>query len=221
MINWTDLSVNPELMEKIRLEFAKGGSDKINHYYERIYQYFFSRVTPSSLLEIGLANYAPLLGTHGANSLFIWPRLFPNCTVYGGDLQDDRLFNSTRADHPGPTVPSDLDQSKLNAFQVDQSSEASLIEFSKKLGDVKFDMIIDDASHRFEHSRRTFEILLPKLSDTGFYLIEDNCPVPIGTQQTVADWESYLKDKPTLKSKVINAWPGSNTDSIIVAIWKI
>ncbi len=221
MINWTELSLNPELMEKIRFEFSKGGSDKINHKYEGIYQYFFSKITPKTLLEIGLANYAPLLGTHGANSLFIWPRLFPGCNVYGADLQDDRLFNSTRSDHPGPTVPSDLDQTKLQAFQMDQSSLASLIEFSNKLGDIKLDIIIDDASHRFAHSRQTFEVLLPKLSEHGFYLIEDNCPVPIGTQQTVADWEAYLRNSPSLGSQIINAWPGSNTDSIIVAIWKI
>lgn len=221
MINWTELSLNPELMAKIKAEFERGGSDKVNHGYEKIYQHFFSKIIPKTLLEIGLANYAPVLGTNGANSLFIWPRLFPDCFVYGGDLQDDRLFNSTRPDHPGPTIPPDLDPTKLKAFQVDQSSEASLIEFSKKLGDIKFDIIIDDASHLYANSRRTFEILLSKLSDTGFYFIEDNCPFPIGTQQIVANWETYLQYAPNLGWKIINALPGSNTDSIIVAIWKL
>jgi hypothetical protein len=206
-------------MEKLKREFTKGGSDKVNHSYERVYQHFLDvSDEPDALLEIGLANYAP----PASNSLFIWPRLFPNCLVYGADLQDDRLFNSQRADHPGPPVPNDIDKNKLKAFQVDQASVESLANFDKALEDAKFDIIIDDASHSFADSKRTFEVLLPRL--TGFYFIEDIARVVRPPQQNIGDWHDYLKMfSLTLGYQIVDARPEDPTDqdSVIVVIWKL
>jgi hypothetical protein len=225
MINWKDLGpVNEELMARIKTEFEKAGSDKVNHGYEHAYQYFFSKIAPKSLLEIGLANYAPLLGTHGANSMFIWPRLFPGCLVYGADLQEDRLFDSPRTDHPGPTVPEDLDKSKLKTFVVDQASPESLAKFYKDLGSTTFDVIIDDASHNFAYCKQTFEVLFPKLKRPGFYFIEDVARTVREPQQNVGDWNEYLRGKiGFLYSAIIDAKPNvpEDQDSVIVAIWKI
>lgn len=221
MIPWTDLSRNIPWMNRIKKEFERGGSDKVQHEYHKIYQAFFDpHDEPTALLEIGLANYAPPVSN--SNSLFIWPRLFPECRVYGADLQDDRLFNSTRSDHPGPAVPDDLDKSKLKAFQVDQASVESLANFDKQLGDVKFDIIIDDASHSFADSKRTFEVLLPRLA--GFYFIEDVARVVRGQQQNIGDWHQYLKMfSLTLGYQIVDARPDdpNDQDSVIVVVWKI
>jgi hypothetical protein len=37
----------------------------------------------------------------------------------------------------------------------------------------ELDFVIDDASHTYEHTRRSFEILFPLLRPGGLYLIED------------------------------------------------
>src|SRR5215207_423787 len=42
-----------------------------------------------------------------------------------------------------------------------------------EFGDEELDLVIDDASHRLEPTRTSFETLFPRLRDGGLYLIED------------------------------------------------
>jgi predicted O-methyltransferase YrrM len=59
-------------------------------------------------------------------------------------------------------------------YGVDQSDEAALgplvdAEFSG----AELDLVIDDASHLYEPSRRSFELLFPRVREGGLYVIED------------------------------------------------
>jgi hypothetical protein len=44
---------------------------------------------------------------------------------------------------------------------------------SAEFGDAPLDLVIDDASHHLEKTRRSFEILFPRLRQGGLYIIED------------------------------------------------
>jgi predicted O-methyltransferase YrrM len=58
-------------------------------------------------------------------------------------------------------------------FGTSQDDAAALSEIiDTELGG-RLDMVVDDASHIYELSRRSFEILFPRLSPGGVYIIED------------------------------------------------
>ncbi len=198
---WTDFNVDYKKMWLIQTAFHGVGSDKGCHNYERVYQNFLPDFLANyvpHILELGLANYS-----NGSNSIRAWAKIYPTCLAYGADWKEDRMVQE-----PG-----------IQTFVVDQNSTDSLDAFVKTLGDVTFDVIVDDASHSFLSSCRTFVRLLPKLKSPGVYFIEDVARKENGWQQTVADWENI---RPPFCSAVIDARPeiAGDLDSVMVVIWK-
>jgi predicted O-methyltransferase YrrM len=67
-----------------------------------------------------------------------------------------------------------LDERVRPYYGVDQSDRARLDEIvADEFGDEQLDLVIDDASHRLEPTRASFEALFARLRDGGLYLIED------------------------------------------------
>jgi len=59
-------------------------------------------------------------------------------------------------------------------YGVDQADRARLQEIlDDEFGDEPLDLVIDDASHRLEETRASFETLFPRLRPGGLFLIED------------------------------------------------
>ncbi|MGL4490090.1 MAG: class I SAM-dependent methyltransferase [Rhizobiaceae bacterium] len=59
-------------------------------------------------------------------------------------------------------------------FETSQDDEAKLKKTIKNfLGDEPIDLIVDDASHLYQYSRRSFEFLFPMVRAGGIYCIED------------------------------------------------
>lgn len=56
---------------------------------------------------------------------------------------------------------------------VDANSKESITKFLDEIGNVKFDIILDDASHISEHQIHTFLYLYKNLNKDGIYIIED------------------------------------------------
>jgi hypothetical protein len=56
---------------------------------------------------------------------------------------------------------------------VDQADTARLVGFVGSTLTGPLDLVIDDASHRYEPTRASFEALFPLLRPGGFYIIED------------------------------------------------
>jgi cephalosporin hydroxylase len=52
-------------------------------------------------------------------------------------------------------------------------SDATQPQFIQELGDLKFDVIIDDGSHYIEHQVATFNMLKDFVNPNGLYIIED------------------------------------------------
>ncbi len=208
---WTQITPKPddERIKEVRDAFAPV-SDKPNHSYERAYAAYLPK-TASAVLEIGLANYPPDK-TGGAlhTSLYGWQTLYPNAMIYGGDSLTDKMVSH---------IPN------IKTYIVDQGSQASLIDFAKTLGDIQFEVIVDDASHAYGNSMRMFEVLMPKLAQNGVYFIEDVARTPQlgdGWQQTVGEWETYLSYT-HYKYEIIDTRPdvAGDRDSVIVVVWKI
>jgi hypothetical protein len=101
----------------------------------------------SVVLEIGICQ---------GESLKMWNEYFINSTVYGIDITDQYIKDL-------------INENKYNIIIGDATSEEILTELS----DLKFDVIIDDGSHRIGDQINSFNILKDKMKSNGIYIIED------------------------------------------------
>jgi hypothetical protein len=62
----------------------------------------------------------------------------------------------------------------ITRYGVDQSDRATLEAIIvEQFGDAPLDLVIDDASHRVEPTRASFDLLFPRLRPGGVFVIED------------------------------------------------
>lgn len=186
MKSWLYNPIDSHMFNRFASAFENHGSDKCRyHNYQRVYGYYLPHQI-SALLEIGLAVDVRF------NSMLPWSKLYPEAKIYGGDRHADRMTE-------GPNI---------KTFLVDQESQESLNQFKTKIENVWFDVIIDDASHVFPETKRTFDTLFPLLKKDGLYFIEDVCwrPNPKWDQQRVLQIEEWLAP---MNHEIINARPES------------
>ena len=120
------------------------------HHYLPIYDRYFSlyRDTPVRFLEIGVSR---------GGSLEMWRQyLGDEAVIFGIDIDEEcRRFNGVNG------------EVRIGS----QDSEAFLSSVVSEMGGV--DIVLDDGSHQMKHVRKSLEVLFPKLSVGGAYMIED------------------------------------------------
>jgi hypothetical protein len=126
----------------------KYGCDKVSrHRYHEIYPDVFEKYQNKeiNLFEIGIDE---------GKSLKVWKEYYPNCNVFGMDIQNE------------------IANEDVTIFKGDQSNLEDLNNIISKIP--KCDVIIDDGSHVAEHQLKTFYHLFEHLlNDGGTYIIED------------------------------------------------
>lgn len=153
-------------MKTLRQLIENYGSDKNINGYTPIYQSLFHplRSNDINLLEIGIGTMVPSapssmvgygIGDYkpGA-SLRAFRDFFDNGKIYGGDIQEDCMFEEDR----------------IKTFLFD-SRDIDACDNSLK--DLTFDIIIDDGLHEVQSQLNTFSNLFPRLNSGGYYFIED------------------------------------------------
>jgi len=143
------------------------GSDKGLgwHNYTEEYHRMWSKLRgePLNIFEIGLGtnnvNLPSNMGKDGVPgaSLRGWAEYFPKANVFGADVDSDILFEEDR----------------IKTFYCDQTNPESIHELCEKLGEVKFDIIIDDGLHEYFANRIFLDNFIHRLAKTGWYVIED------------------------------------------------
>lgn len=127
-----------------------------NEPYIRFYESLAASVKPKGVLELGIFQ--------GGSYVFL-----------------DKLLKPERMSaidiNPEPVIPlvNYLRQNKNRHanFGISQSDKAALERIvAEDLGGM-LDFVIDDASHAYEHTKCSFEILFPLLAPGGIYVIED------------------------------------------------
>lgn len=113
------------------------------------YAELFVHKRPARLLELGIFE--------GGSSL-LWAALFPDMSVTAIDIRE--------ANPALLALAKRLPNLALH-FEASQEDEAFLLSLPKP------NMVIDDASHQYALSRRSFEILFPLLAPDERYVIED------------------------------------------------
>lgn len=146
-------------LPSLDLLMRRHGTDKLwAHHYEDEYARHFEpiRHRPINLLEIGIGGYG--VAHRGGESLKVWRDYFPSGVVHGLDIEDKSF----------------LDGDRLHTHRGSQSD----VELLTRLAgaddpDYRFDVVIDDGSHRQSDILISFTTLFPLLRPGGVYVIED------------------------------------------------
>jgi hypothetical protein len=115
--------------------------------------------SPKNIIEIGVAM--------GGSTVF-FNELFDPSAILAIDIQDatTSVFKNYRETDRGKRI-------KLFTG-IDQSNGEDLTLLRKNIfGDDRIDLVVDDASHLYEPSTKTFETLFPTLRAGGAYIVED------------------------------------------------
>lgn len=127
-----------------------------NQGYIRFYEAISTFVKPKTILELGVFE---------GGSYVFFDKLFKPSRMSAIDLRQqpvDVLLSYVKRE-PNRHVH----------FGTSQSDAAALRQIvADDLGGI-LDLVIDDASHAYEHTKASFEILFPLLSPGGTYVIED------------------------------------------------
>ncbi len=99
--------------------------------------------------DIGPSGKVCEIGVWGGESLRMWQALFPLGEVTGVDINPDMMW-------PDGVVKVIMPQ-----------DDPSLADLGP------FDLVVEDASHLGELTKKTFSILWPQVNPGGFYVIED------------------------------------------------
>jgi len=135
-----------DIQNKHNFETDKNTRHSYLKYYDEWFLPFKDKEI--KLLEIGIAT---------GGSLMLWNEYFSKCTLFGIDLdittiKYDDVFN------------------KSNVFVMPKNFDSINENF---MGDILFDIIIDDGSHILEHQIKAFQIFKQKLAPGGILVIED------------------------------------------------
>ena len=111
-----------------------------------------------NVLELGL--------NHGGSAAFFTVLLQPDKLISVDISGPVRQFDELRAAHS-------IGGRLCAAYQTSQDDEAALSALLDGETNGPLDLVIDDASHQYDLTRRSFEILFPRLRPGGCYVIED------------------------------------------------
>jgi predicted O-methyltransferase YrrM len=115
-----------------------------------------SRPRPKSMLELGIFQ--------GGSFVFL-DKLFKPDKLAAVDLSAEPVEPLVRYASKHAHRYLHFNTSQDDATALDRIVDTEL--------DGEIDVIVDDASHNYEQTKRSFEILFPKLAPSGIYMIED------------------------------------------------
>ena len=153
----------------LALIFQRWGTDKVTNGYADFYECLFrsDRRRIESALEFGIGTmisgaYSTMVfaaeGYKPGGSLRSWREFFPNAIIYGIDIQPDTQF---------------FDEERIVTFLCDLTDQFQVDQFMRAIQHEKFDIIIDDGSHRLDDQVATFRHFFKFLGNNGTYVIED------------------------------------------------
>lgn len=125
------------------------------HSYIEVYEELFApyRATTGNFLEIGVL---------AGSSIRMWTDYFNAAKVFGVDI-DERPLGGLFDLRP-------MIKEGFNLLFFDATLPE---EVERHFQDMRFDVIIDDASHQFSHQMDNYRNLKSHLSKGGLYVIED------------------------------------------------
>jgi hypothetical protein len=153
-------------LDDIRFKVSDGGSS------ERTGEDGLVLVKPWALVEQELAavsgeRTSRELGVKEGGSAVLWSLVLPLERYVGVDIRPlDISFPKPVTEHPRWPV--------IHLYgNTSQDDRDALERIMAAEFDGPLDLVVDDASHQYELTRRTFEVCFPKLRTGGLYIVED------------------------------------------------
>lgn len=172
---------------------GKGSDKNTDHSYVPYYETIFEpyRHTAANILEIGIFK---------GHSLLMWEEYF-NGRVYGIDCTDQPVGGMA-------DLRPMIESGQHNIEIMDACDET---EVAKRFGDLRFDVIIDDAQHEINQQLDLYNLWKHYLTPNSVYIIED-------VQNIDADREKFLSLDPEKSIEVVDrrAYKGRYDDILIV-----
>ena len=136
------------------LKTDKGFNFNEGHGYTEFYYDYFQKLKESKekiyILEIGVLQ---------GESLKMYNEFFEkNCEIYGIDIN---LWQNKYKDD------------NVHLYQFNINDDVKLNDFFEETKDIKFDFILDDASHSFHDQYRSLFSLYNKIKPNGKFILED------------------------------------------------
>lgn len=130
----------------------KGTAWEDSHGYTEFYQQFFEKYENPKIIEIG---------TYLGGSVHMLNEFFDgDCEIWALDWDE-------------AAKPYLEDLPNVHFVQLDAGDKEGIERFRQEMADVEFDIIIDDASHIWQHQMNLVSGLHSLLKKDGIYIIED------------------------------------------------
>jgi hypothetical protein len=120
------------------------------------------------------------IGVFYGSSIKMWNDYFNNAIIYGADTfkgkqGNGRYFNNPEYFYNQWQLYKNTIYNRVELIKLDQSSIDELKNFVNycKSNNIKFKVILDDASHLMRDQQITFYYLFQLLDDNGLFIIED------------------------------------------------
>jgi hypothetical protein len=128
-------------------------------------------------------------------SLRGWRDYFARASVFGADIEAERLFEDER----------------IKTAVMDQTKADSVERVFRLFGD-GFDLIVDDGCHELEGTRTFFECAFRRLKEGGIFIIEDvNCRHRDACKAFLSRYDTAILDLPH---------PNNRDDNCIAIVMK-
>jgi predicted O-methyltransferase YrrM len=165
----------------------------------------------------GAPGFAPRhileLGVWSGGSAVLWAELLrPDKLVAVDVAREDRMGEDHLGNLRGYLRDRKLETRLRFCWEVDQTDGPALREIVRsEMGGV-IDLVIDDASHAYAHTRRAFEVLFPLVRPGGWYAIEDwSWDLGLGSEHP-----EEMKKAPPLSPLVLELVRLAGSDSRVV-----
>ena len=141
-----------------------GGDRMMSHYYSPYYAKHLKRFVKNRFAEIAIAEVGVLSGV----GLATWSDLFPKSNIFALDMD----FSYLRENEAHLKSKGAFANSFPTLIEYDQFAEPTA-DVIAALGDTRFSIVIDDASHFPEGILNTIDFMQGHLAEDFVYFIED------------------------------------------------
>lgn len=171
-LNYTSLLENPHELSEImtKHESDKGCGLSINfiknnirvpnfvcHNYTFIYDELFREYKHNNINIFEMGVGVPNCMSSWAGSLKGWKEYFPNSIIHSADFDKDYLYCDDR----------------ITSYYVNQEDKQSIVDMWNLIGDISYDIMVDDDSHTETSNYLFYVNSIHKLKKGGIYIIED------------------------------------------------
>lgn len=174
-------------LEGVRFSVGKSDYSKLKTTADQVWvlkgKTFFDRYDsylggdqPKNVLEVGIFE---------GGSALLFADKWPDAKIVGVDIRD-----------PNPEVTNHIERLGFSDrislyYNTSQNDEAKLAGILEKEFPNGMDLVIDDASHLYELTKASFDILFPRLTPGGMYIVEDWAWAHWAGTQNNPSWQKH------------------------------